>query len=427
MRAETGRPDSGPPGLQRLVYFVFCWTLRHPRLLRWIGAVLRRFPRLSPVPLAARRESVRKVLTRTSSFSNTSHAANLIAGDFLIGMDPGPTYAHDRALFDSFVASLNPSADADSEARRRLEQLTARKFRRSFDLVEDYLLWVVSSAIKPAFGFAADYVVAGSRSFLPDEATERHYLHEVRYVAAHLLAGRLAPAHVRRRAEISAASLRGRIAAMTPELGMSWPQTRNAPFSAIQRNAIGLAWVSHPVTVQAGALVVQELLGRPAEYETLRKQAQALGPAVWDCKAFRKTVTDHVLELMRFRPVFPALARDVPRATEFESGASANPRCPAGSSLGILSIAALFDRLGKDNMRGYCPARKWGADEDARFMMFGFGERQCPAKDQAVEILASALIGLLTLPPLHYADGWGRRIRYDGPMIQRMRLETAQD
>lgn len=427
MRAEVGRPDSGPPGLQRLVYFAFCWTIRHPRLLRWIGAVLRSAPRLSPVPLAARRGAVRKVLTRTSSFSSTSHAANLIAGDFLIGMDPGSTYQHDRALFDSFVASLDASADADAEARRRLQQLTARKSVSSFDLIEDYLLWVVFSAVKPAFGFAADYVVAGSRDVVPDEATERHYLHEVRYVAAHLLAGRLAPAQVRRRAEISAASLRARIAAMTPELGMAWPQTRTAPFSAIQRNAIGLAWVSHPVTVQSGALVVQELLGRPRVYEALRKEAAALGAGVWTCGRFRQTITSHVLELMRFRPVFPALSRDVPRATEFESGARANPKCPAGSSLSILSISALFDPLGKDNMRGYCPDRQWGAEDDARFMMFGFGERQCPAKDQAVDILASALIGLLTLPRLDYAGGWSQKIHYDGPMIDRMRLQPAQD
>ena len=39
----------------------------------------------------------------------------------------------------------------------------------------------------------------------------------------------------------------------------------------------------------------------------------------------------------------------------------------------------------------------------------------------AVEMLVSALIGLLTLPALRGVGG----IRYDGPMISRMRLRPA--
>jgi hypothetical protein len=424
MTAQTGRPDAGPPGFGGLFYFAFCWGLRHPRLLRLVGAVLRKTPRLSVIP--ARRSAVKNVLTRTRSFSNTSHEANLVAGDFLIGMDPGPTYAQDRALFETFLAMLKPAADADAEARRRVERLAAEEAPDSFDLVEDYLLWVVFAALKPAFGFAADDLVAASRDFIPDEATERHYLHEVRYVAAQLLGGNLAPTPVRRRAELSAASLRARIEAMTPELAMAWPQTSAMPYSVIRRNAIGLAWVSHPVTVQSAALVVQELLARPDTYDTLRTQAQALKDAVWRDGDFRKTVRAHVLELMRFRPVFPALARDVPRATEFDSGAHTNPKCPAGSSLTILSISALFDPLPGDDLGGYCPHRDWGKDEDARFLMFGFGERQCPAKDHALQILTSAVIGLLRLPKLQYADGWCKRIHYDGPMIDRMRLRPVR-
>ena len=36
--------------------------------------------------------------------------------------------------------------------------------------------------------------------------------------------------------------------------------------------------------------------------------------------------------------------------------------------------------------------------------MFGYGTRQCPARKYAVDILTSALIGLLILPELQLAD-----------------------
>lgn len=427
MKADTGSPDPSPPGVRVLIYSVFCWMNRHPRVWRAIGSALRFWPFLSRVvPVAATRTAVKAMLMRTRSFSNTSHVPNLVADAFLIGMDPGETYEADRALFESILDLLDVEKDAHREAQARVAALKSRGSGEPFDLIDDYLMWVVFSAIKPAFGAAADGVVAGSRETTPDEATQRRYLNEIRPVAAQLFAGRWAPVHVQRRAEVNATSLKARIRKMTLELGMSWPQARTMPYSAIRRNAIGLAWVSHPVTVQSGALMFKELLGRPAVYRVLREAAQALGTRAWTDEHFRTRVANHVLELMRFRPIFPLLARDVPRATEFESGARRNPKCPAGTSATVLSISALFDPYRVPTASQFCPHRRWGSEEETRYLMFGYGPRQCPAKDHAVTILTSALIGLLTLPELRWADRWGARMGYDGPMICRMRLLQAQ-
>lgn len=427
MKPEYGRPDPMPPGVRRLFYWGFCWMNRHPRVWRAIGATWRFWPFLSRFwALAARRSAVKHVLTRPRSFSNTSHTANLIAGDFLIGMDPGTTYNADRALFASILDRLDVKADADRESRLRIAGLKARTEPPAFDLIDDYLMWVVFSAIKPAFGDAADGVVAASRTCPPDESITRHYLREIRYIAAHLFAGWLAPIDVTRRAEVNAASLRARIDEMTPELCRAWFPSSATEDTRVRRNAIGLAWVSHPVTAQSGALAFQELLGRPGVYADLRAKAGLLGEAVWTDSDFRKHVERHVLELMRFRPVFPLLARDVPRATEFDSGARSNPRCPAGSSVTALSISAAFDATGLSDMGQFCPQRDWRDETEIRYVMFGYGERRCPAKDQAVTMLTSAFIGLLTLPQLHWADRWGKRMAYDGPMISRMRLRMAQ-
>ena len=56
------------------------------------------------------------------------------------------------------------------------------------------------------------------------------------------------------------------------------------PSNFIERNAVGLAWISHPVTVQSGALIVQELLGRPEVHKDLRAKAattRSRGLAEW--------------------------------------------------------------------------------------------------------------------------------------------------
>lgn len=432
MRAARGLPDTSPPLVRRFAYSMLCRVIRYPGLLRFIAALLRRWPSLGGG--AARIAAVKRVLTRPVRFSNTSHAANLVAGEFLIGMDAGAVYDKDKTLFEQVLGGLHVQADADAEARARASALATRLAAGSadtdFDLIEDYLFWVVYRAIEPAFGFAASVVVTGSRTRAADEAVEKRHLLEARHVAAHLFAGRAAPLEVQRRAEMSADSLSARMQAAAPEIAMAWAGVApRARYVQIVRNAVGLAWVSHPVTVQAGALVVEELLGRRPVYDELRRRASALGPALWAATgpgSFRATLSEHVRELMRFRPVFPLLARDVPRDTEFESGAKCNQACPARSSVRAWSIGAQFDPQATPDCGNYRPGRAWSSHNiDDRDLMFGFGDRQCPAKDEAVEILTSALLGLLTLPELHWARPRGRRIVYDGPMVRHLRLRAA--
>ena len=171
---------------------------------------------------------------------------------------------------------------------------------------------------------------------------------------------------------------------------------------------------------------MQELLGRQKVHEQLRSRARALGESrVWTDPDFRKAVRNHVLELMRFRPIFPLLARDVPRDTEMETGARSNAGCPGGGKVSLLSIAALFDPSAVPQSGRFCPNRDWGSEDALRYLMFGYGYRQCPARDYAVDILTSALIGLLTLPRLQLARGEGKAIAYDGPLMLCMRMRIT--
>ena len=428
MKLSMYEPDAMSPGARSLLYGGFCWLNRHILVLRAIGFVFRHLPSVGSLFSAvARASAVKGVLTRTRSFSNTAHEANMVAGTYLIGMDPGPTYDSDRDLVHARLAALNVPADSDDEARRRINTLS-QPGGGAFDLIEDYLMWVVFHAMRPLFGTATGAVVAGSAAGAAqgnvNQGLQRQYLLEIRYVAGQLLAGGLATLGIRRRAETCGDALQARIDRVTGLIGTAWGVTSST--ADIERNAVGLAWISHPVTVQSGALVVQELLGRPKVYEELRSRAMQLGASnVWTNGKFRDDVRDHVLELMRFRPIFPLLARDVPRDTEVETGARRNAKCPGGGKVSIFGIAALFDSRAVPDSRSFCPHRNWGNEHALRYLMFGYGYRQCPARDYAVEILTSALIGLLTLPGLQLARGEGKAIMYDGPLMSCMRMRTA--
>jgi cytochrome P450 len=428
MKAPTPKPDTLPPGVRRFLYGLFCWLNRNIIVLRGIGAILRFFPFAGGwFGVAARASAVRGVMTRPKSFSNTAHAPNLASGDYLIGMDPGPTYDADKLVLDARLAALAPTlpASADKETQRLVADLEKRGTDKPFDLIEDYLMWIVFRAMYPLFGSATDWVAAGAHGNVKDPGLQQQYLMEIRYVAGQLLAGSSATLRVQRRAELCADALCARIAGVSDDIRQAWQVPDSRKF--IERNAVGLAWISHPVTVQSGALIVQELLGRPEVHKALRAKAAQLGPAVWQNGNFRDLVRNHVLELMRFRPIFPLLARDVPRDTEFQTGARRNAPCPGGGKMTVLSIAAMFDRQAVPDSKRFCPSRDWGKQEDLRWLMFGYGTRQCPARVYAVEILTSALIGLLVLPKLQLARGEGKAITYDGALMSSMRVcFTAQ-
>lgn len=428
MKLSTYEPDALAPGARSLSYGLFCWLNRHIVVLRAVGALLRRLPSLGGrLGLVARAGAVKDVLARTRSFSNTAHLANMVCGDYLIGLDPGPTYTADRDLVHARLAALNVPTDSDAGAKRLLPTL-GQSGAGGFDLIDDYLMWVVFHAMGPLFGTATDAVVAGATDgaapVIANSGQQRQYMLEIRYVAGQLLAGSLATLDLRRRAEISGDALQARMDRLTGTIGTAWGVTSSS--ADIERNAVGLAWISHPVTVQSGALIVQELLGRPKVYEQLRNRASSLGAShVWSDPDFRNEVRDHVLELMRFRPIFPLLARDVPRETEMETGARHTATCPGGGKVSLLSIAALFDSTAVPDSGRYCPHRNWGTEGDMRYLMFGYGYRQCPARDYAVDILTSALIGLLTLPRLQLVRGQRKAIEYSGPLMLCMRMRIT--
>jgi cytochrome P450 len=205
-----------------------------------------------------------------------------------------------------------------------------------------------------------------------------------------------------------------------PELRCAWAHAKPHEDAAVRRNGVGLGWVGHPASVQSCALMMQELFKRPPVYRRLRDRAQSLGDAVWTDPAFRTMLRGHVLELMRFRPTFPMLKRDVPRETTVRAGEHRRVDIPGGRQLTLLSIGAMFDPKAFSKPDLYWPERHVDAEDE--MIHFGLGPRPCVGRLHVVEVLISALTGLLLLPPMRYADPWWSRIGYDGPIVSRMML-----
>ncbi len=409
--------DDKPQG-SALAYRLVSGMLHQPLLLRAVAWLLRRFGFLSSALSAvASADGVRRALAREAAFTHDRYAPLLVDGPFLIGLPSGPAHDAKRACLHRL---LPEPADVASGSVTALAGIRANVQARmaadgQFDLIDDYLVPLVWRSIALAYGAPAAQALEARPGLL--EAA--------RWLGAQLLIGEVAPAAERQRALRSKAILDQAfghamgVAAtdLRPEWAASIPG-----FLERRRDAIGLLWVGHPATTQGGALNLQELLGRPALYKFLRREAAQPGNDP-SSAAWRTALKPHVLELLRFRPPFPLLARTVPREASYPLGegqvATARP-----GTLNVLTIGALFDPAGQTpSPRQYAPLRHFAVEAD-RWLIFGAGPRHCIAQDQVVEILVTALAGLLSLgpKPLRYAGKpWRRRV-YDGPVIVKMPL-----
>lgn len=380
-------------------------VVHQPVALRGLAAWIQKNPRARGLlNTVASRDDVVGVFQRPSAFSSSAHRANLVAGEFAIGMEADARHACERAQLLQHLPSPDVFRERASVETQRLIAALQAEGATHFDLVDDYMVPIVWQALRAAFGPALPALPAGDPMFL-----------HLRYVGAHLIAGATATEAVQRRAMDSAAALNDWVRAHLPALQAAWAAPGAARREAVARNVVGMLWVGHPATVQSGVLMLQELLARP---RVLRELAGRVRGSVdpWTDVPLRALLARHVLELLRFRPPFPILRRDVPREVLY--GADGTAKARSGAQLTLMVIGALFDpaaHVGGDASR-YDPDRVF-IDPADRYLVFGAARRQCIAPEQVVEALVSALTGLLLLPRLRWDAPWWRRLRYDGPII----------
>lgn len=404
--------------MKRLCYRLVSRLVHQPGLLRGLAATLQRLPALEDraagwMGLATRPRSVAEIFLRDESFSNTSHAPNLVAGPFAIGLESGPRHDAERAELVAMLPAAQEFADgALASARASMGSLLASG-QAGFDLVEDYMLWVAWAGLRTVFGPAAAALEASAGG-------TRGLLELMRHPGAHLIIGQVAPHEVQERATLMGSRLRHVVQANVATLRKARPGWRGSDEQIIDRS-VGLLWVAHPATVQAGALVMQEWLAQPDVLDELQRQAHALGPDVWDDTSFRQAVKTAAVQALQRRPAFPLLVRDVPRDASFAIDDTRQASRKAGLKVVVLPVAAMAAAA----KSGGCPLHQHRTPLDpqgAFGLVFGMGRRDCIGQNHAIETVTSGLIGLLTLPALTWADPAWRRIGYDGPIIVRMRL-----
>jgi hypothetical protein len=422
--------DSDPA--RQLAYRLASGLFNQPRLLRAIAALARRDPlRAASLRLVATATGVREVLSHEASFTHGHYPSVLVGGPFLIGMPSGQAHRESRqCLMHLLPSPAELARETQTALAALLQNLTGpERAGRAFDLVEDVLAPLVWRALHRAFN-------AGHEA----PPLTREWLLAARWLGAQLMIGSVAPMAVTQRAQRSAAVLErafmaaparaaGSGAQRSVRLHSGW-QSGTASVEQQRRDAVGLLWVGHPSTVQAGALMLLELLARPALFLRLsRETADVDWQAPWP-DWLRERLLDHVLELLRFRPPFPLLARQVPRPAAFLPDAAcampAELESP-GSVLAML-IGALFDpKAQQEDPRAYLPGRHFHHPED-RFLIFGAGDRHCIAREHVLEILVTALGGYLAL---HGRRGrlhrrWSDRLVWDGPVIARMPVRLRE-
>lgn len=400
--------------------WLFCQLLRRPRLLRAAAAVLRHWPLLSRLThVLARRDTVVAAFARSASFSNTAHAPNMVAGEFVIGIQDGPRHDRERKTLAALLISSPAFGEISGElAQARVEAILAAP-DRCFDLVTDYLAPLAWKCLQQCLGDAGGAIACDGAPPARAAAVTEQLLRELRHVGAHLLVGSIASPLVQGRAEADAAALNARVAAQLPALRAAREEVFNVAADTdrgIQRSGVGMMWVAHPATVQAGGNALIELLARPALYDELRATVAQTDGNPWKNKALRAALAPHVLELLRFRPPFPLLVRDVPRAALLQADDDPPVALKPGASLVLLVIGALFDPAVVPQAADYDVHRRWLHAEDP-LLVFGFGPRSCPAKRHVQAMLVSLMIGLLRLPRLSLDGSLRRCAVYDGPAL----------
>lgn len=411
--------------VRRIGYLLQGRLFNRPQLLARLASIAQR----GGMAIACSGQEVRDVGLRTGEFSNLAHAEKLVAGEFVIGMDSGPLHAGERATAAFPLSLADFGRRAADEARLRIPQLQAR-LAEPVDIVNEYLVFVAWAGLSGIFDDAALQGIEGNEPGVERDAALQTLFLELRHVGGHLVVGgKTAPRAIQVRAGACAAALNRRVERALPAIEAAWRGCPHAAATA-RRQAVGLMWVGHPAMVQAGAFVFQELRARDDVYTALRAQAQPLGEAAYDDVALREEVLGHVLECLRHRPPFPALPRLVPHGAELRlrDRPGTKEKRPArliaaGDQVVLAIIAALHGVPWAREYRADQALALWNREPDA-LPIFGLGPRNCIAREQVLEILVGAVIGLLQLPELIYADSWWRRIRYDGPIVTRLRVKA---
>ncbi|HKE96737.1 MAG TPA: cytochrome P450 [Povalibacter sp.] len=397
------------PRLQR---FLFGWIRYHTPALR-LGSV-------TFVPSA---RLVREVLNRNDDFLlGPLNASKVLIGDFVLSLDRGPQYLQEKQLIHSVLPTnrINQLQDiVDAAVAEFLSSLPQQDELNVVRLAEHVMVRVAEHF------WGLDPAGARSKVVKAREGMETMALW-MRYIAVVLASGtRSSALHQLAQScrDEFVCFVQDACQAPNPQgvLGAFVRQASDPDVAA--RNAAGMVFVSSLVVIKGLVNALVEVLSRASVAELAHKAARA---------GDREQLARFLIEGLRFNPVFPMLARYCPRDTAIRLDERRSLEIPAGSTVVLSPLAAMFDLEAVKDPRRFAPGRdlrlnpdwtdgsgRYGCPHagDGTYLVFGRGTHWCPGDQMAMAIMTGMAMKLLahkSKPPI------AGRLRYDGLAADRL-------
>lgn len=392
--------------------------LTKPGFLRPIFTLLRRmFPILvlGKTAIVTRHTDVIEVLTRDTDFTiKEINEARFNEGDgpFILGMDRSPQY-------DTEAATLRKVVRPDDLERIRCfvtqeadELIAAARPSGSIDAVNGLARVVAVRLVGAYFGIPG-----------PDETLMMRWMRDIFHA---LFANPFGDAGVHSDFLLSSAQLRdymdGVIAARKSHLHepdqpddvlgrlLLLQNAENAWLDdrSVRRNLGGMIVGAVDTTSKFVTLAIDELLRRPDELTGARAAATA---------GEIQIVQNYAYEAVRFNPHHPVQARFCKHETEIAAGTKRARTIPAGASVFVATLSAMFDP------EVFSEPKTFHTDRQAEYLHFGYGMHRCFGRAINGVQIPELVAALVRLPNLRRAAGRAGRIAWDGPFPDGLVLE----
>ncbi|MBA3386953.1 MAG: cytochrome P450 [Chthoniobacterales bacterium] len=176
----------------------------------------------------------------------------------------------------------------------------------------------------------------------------------------------------------------------------------------VRRNLSGLIVGAVETTSKLVTLALQELLRRPAVLQAAR--AAALEGDI-------EKVRRYAYEAGRFNPQTPMVFRFCPAEKELAAGTARARRIPAGTTMVLGTLSAMFDP------EGFVSPGEFRIDREVEYLHFGFGMHRCFGYLINGVQIPELVAAFLRLPGLRRVPGRAGCVKYEGPFPEGMLVE----
>jgi cytochrome P450/glutathione S-transferase len=389
-----------------------------PGFLRPIFTLLRKMSpnlMLGKRALVTRHADVIEVLTRDTDFTIAEvNEARFAEGDgpFILGMDRSPQY-------DTEAATLREAVrPEDLERIRRLVRESATGLVAAagpygkIDVVNGLARIVATRTVDSYFGMPG-----------PDEPTMMRWMRDIfRHLFTNvgsdpdvyrdfLRSGEELRQHMDR--VIAARKARLNDADQPDDVLGRLLSLQNAQHPwlddrSVRRNLGGLIVGAVDTTSKFVALAIDELLRRPAALEGARRAAMS---------GEIDTVRNYAYEAVRFNPHHPVQARFCKHETEIAAGTERARKIPAGTSVFVATLSAMFDP------EVFIEPKVFRAGREVEYLHFGYGMHRCFGRAINGVQIPELVAALVRLPNLRRAQGPTGRLAWDGPFPGQLILQ----